>query len=310
MPITAETIPQPIENFATQSLRYAWRPVDWVLYAVSRLLSQIVLAAFLFFDSSIDVRIYGLEKYREIQKHGKNVLLVLWHGQGLMPITVFRQEHLCLYASHTRDPNYSALLKLFRLWTLNFIAKLGYKVLDASQFKSESRGVMQFIDTLRSGTGSVIAADGPEGPIYQAKAGPGFLAKKANVVLIPIGAAISQGIQLDQWDKFEIPFPFSHAVIVVGEPMHIDAKADDETLETARLTLENEMNRCVELAYAKLPQSKGLLARIAAEKMQRKGSERKQQKQDKRRIQQEQPDAGREAGQQEQAESRNADPNE
>ncbi len=294
-------------SIARRTLHYARRPFDWVLYAVSRLLSQLVLGAFLFFDSSIDVRVYGLEKYREVQKRGQNVLLVLWHGQGLVPITVFRNEHLCLYASHTRDPNYSWMLKLFRLWTLNFIAKLGYKVLDASQFKSESRGVMQFVDILRSGTGSVIAADGPEGPIYKAKPGAGFLAKKTNVILIPIGAAISQGLEMDQWDKFAIPFPFSQAVIVVGEPMQIDSKANDAALETARLVLEQEMNRCVALAQSKLTPPRGLLPRIAAQKMNRKRSEREQQEQNQRRIEQEQPDAGRKSGEQEQAEQGSSD---
>ena len=296
---------QPAEkSFVSDSLHYARRPLDWVLYAVSRLLSQIVLSAFLFFDSSVDVRVYGLEKYREVQKRGQNVLLVFWHGQGLLPLTVFRGEHLCLYASHTRDPNYSWMLKLFRLWTLNFIAKLGYKVLDASQFKSESRGVMQFVDILRGGTSSVIAADGPAGPIYKAKAGPGFLAKKTNVVLIPIGAAISRGIEMDQWDKFAIPLPFSQAVIVVGEPMHIDSKANDEILEAARLALENEMNRCVAFAESKLAveDSHFGLSRVAAQKMDGKGSEREQQKQNQQGIEQEQPDRGRKSGEQEQAE--------
>jgi lysophospholipid acyltransferase (LPLAT)-like uncharacterized protein len=224
------------------------QPLDWMLFAVSRLASQLIVGAFLFFDSSVDVRVYGLEKFREVKQRGQNVLLVLWHGQGLMPITLFRQERLCLYASHARDPKYSWILKLFRLWTLNFIAKLGYSVLDASQFKSESRGVMQFVDILRSGAGSVIAADGPAGPIYKAKPGPGYLAKKTQVVLIPLGAAISRGVQLDQWDRFEIPFPFSQCVIVVGDPIEVDAKADDAALEAVRLALEAEMIRCMNQA--------------------------------------------------------------
>lgn len=278
------------------------QPLDWLLFAISRLASQMVLGAFLFFDSSIDVRVYGMEKYREVKQRRQNVLLVLWHGQGLMPITLFRQEHLCLYASHTRDPNYSWLLKLFRLWTLNFIAKLGYSVMDASQFKSESRGVMQFVDILRNGTGSVIAADGPAGPIYQAKPGPGFLAKKTQVALVPLGVAISRGVQLDQWDKFEIPFPFAQCVIEVGEPITVDAKADDATLEAVRVQLEAEMIRCMNDARQRLNLLPASGTGVAAQEMQSQRAEREQEQGDERRIQQKQPDAGREASQKEQAE--------
>ncbi len=160
-----------------------------------------------------------------------------------MPIALFRGERLCLYASHARDPNYASHLQTLRWWTLRLIERMGYQVLDASQFKSESRGVLQFVDLLRNGTGSVIAADGPQGPIYKAKPGPTFLAKKAGVLLLPIGAAISGGFRLDQWDQFEIPWPFAQAVLCIGAPIEVPAKAKEEELERIRLHLEAEMNR-------------------------------------------------------------------
>lgn len=212
----------------------------------------LIADAFLLFESTLEVRVYGLEKLNELKRAGKNPLLVIWHGQGLLPIAAFRHERLCLYASHTRDGHYAKHLKILRWWTLRFIEQLGYRVLDAARFKSESRGVLQFVDLLRSGTGSVIAADGPQGPIYKAKPGPAFLAKKAGVTLLPLGAAVSGGAQLDQWDRFEIPWPFAHAVIVVGDPITVPAGAKDEELEAARLALETEMNARVAEAERRL----------------------------------------------------------
>jgi lysophospholipid acyltransferase (LPLAT)-like uncharacterized protein len=229
-----------------QALRNRLR--GWGFYLATTLLVD----AFLFFDSTVDVRIHGLEKLRELKRAGRSPLLVLWHGQGLMPITTFRAERLCLYASHTRDPNYARYLLVIRWWTLRLIERLGYRVLDASQFKSESRGVMQFVDTLRSGAGSVIAADGPQGPIYVAKPGPAFLAKKSGVLLLPLGVALSGGFHLDQWDRFEVPWPFAQAVICVGEPIEVPARADDKELEQVRLQLETEMNRLVLAAQRRL----------------------------------------------------------
>jgi lysophospholipid acyltransferase (LPLAT)-like uncharacterized protein len=216
------------------------------------LATSLIVETFLFFECTLDVRVYGMENLREVKRSGRNPLLVIWHGQGMLPMATFRNEHLCLYASHARDPNYKKYLQVIRWWTLRFIERMGYRVLDASQFKSESRGVIQFVDILRSGTGSVIAADGPQGPIYHAKPGPTFLAKKADVVLVPLGVAISGGFEMDQWDRFEIPWPFAHGVIVIGEPIMVSAKAKDAELEAARLTLETRMNALTEEARARI----------------------------------------------------------
>lgn len=234
----AETETSPRPAFPEGPVKFLRRVIGTVFYLVTTLLKDV----FLIFESSLDLRVYGMERFHEVKRAGKVPLLVLWHGQGLVPIVHFRSERLCLYASHTREENYAAHLKAIRWLTLKFVERLGYRVMDASQFKSESRGVMQFVDILRSGTGSVIAADGPQGPIYKAKPGPTFLAKKTGVMLVPIGTAISSGVALDQWDHFEVPYPFTRAIIVVGEPIEVPAKAKDAELEQLRLRLEQEMN--------------------------------------------------------------------
>jgi lysophospholipid acyltransferase (LPLAT)-like uncharacterized protein len=230
-------------------LRRGWKRVaGWGVYLTTTLITN----AFLIFESSLDVRVYGLERFNEVKRSGRVPLFVIWHGQGLVPMTTFRSERLCLYASHTREEHYPRHLRAIRWWTLRIIERLGFRVLDAAQFKSESRGVMQFVDILRGGTGSVIAADGPQGPIYKAKPGPTFLAKKTQVVLIPLGAVISTGVSLDQWDRFEIPYPFARAIIVIGEPIEVPPKAKDEELEQLRLALETEMNHRVAEARRRL----------------------------------------------------------
>ncbi|HLK56147.1 MAG TPA: hypothetical protein VKU00_06270 [Chthonomonadaceae bacterium] len=215
------------------------RITGWGVY----LATSLIVNAFLLFEATADLRIYGLERLRQVKQEEHNPLLVIWHGQGLLPMAAFRNERLCLYASHARDPNYTRGLQILRWWTLRFIERMGYRVLDASEFKSESRGVLQFVEILRSGTGSMIAADGPLGPIYKAKAGPTFLAKKTGVALVPLGAAVSSGFHLENWDRFEVPWPFAEAVLVVGEPIFVPARANETELETFRLALETEMNR-------------------------------------------------------------------
>jgi lysophospholipid acyltransferase (LPLAT)-like uncharacterized protein len=220
--------------------------------AVTTVLTGALIHLFWIFESTLDIRAWGMENLRLLHRREERPLLVLWHGKGFVPITYFHGEHLCLYASHGRDPNYSGVLKAWRWFTLRMIERMGYRVLDASRFASESRGVIRFVQTLRDEGGGAIAADGPLGPCYEAKPGAGFLAQKTGAILLPIGAAIASGARLDQWDHFEIPRLFSRAAIVVEEPIRVPPEATDEQLEHKRRELENALNRANRRAEEKL----------------------------------------------------------
>jgi lysophospholipid acyltransferase (LPLAT)-like uncharacterized protein len=132
------------------------------------------------------------------------------------------------------------------------VQRLGYKVLDASQFASESRGVIKYVAELKEGAGGAIAADGPKGPAYEAKPGACFLAKKTGVTLLPVGAAIAKGSRLENWDHFEIPRVFSKAALVVDFPIWVPPDATDEELEEKRLELEDALNRATRKAEERL----------------------------------------------------------
>ncbi len=219
---------------------------------LTHLVTGILIRLFWFYENTIDIRAYGMENLRLNRRAGLRPMLTLWHGKGFLPIAYFHNEQLCLYASHARDPGYSRWLKLFRLLTLRMIERMGYMVMDASQFASEARGVLKYVQILREERGGAIAADGPQGPIYQAKPGACFLAKKSGVMILPVGSAIESGVRLDQWDAFEIPYPFTRAVIVVEEPILVPADATDAELERKRLEVEAALNRATRAAESRL----------------------------------------------------------
>lgn len=232
------------------------------------LITGTLIRLFWLFESTMDIRAWGMENLRLLKREhpDEHPLLVLWHGKGFVPIAYFHNEKLCLYASHSREPDYGGFPKAFRWFTLRMIERMGYRVLDASQFKSESRGVLNFVQTLRDECGGAIAADGPGGPIYEAKPGACFLGKKAGVTLLPIGSAIAQGVRLNQWDYFEIPYLFSRATLVVGETIWVPADAKDEELEQKTQELENALNRAHRKAEEKLHRAESPQAAISWKK--------------------------------------------
>jgi lysophospholipid acyltransferase (LPLAT)-like uncharacterized protein len=217
----------------------------------------IALGIFRLVDSTLDVRIYGHEHLIAARRNGRRLLFVVWHGKGLIPVLFFQGQPLVIYTSQPRDPSYGGLPRQVRRFTLAALRHMGYQVLDAATFATESRGVARFLRMLETGAGGIIAADGPLGPMYRAKPGAAFVAKRAHVGLVPVGAAMEHSIVLDSWDRFEVPQPFSAAVLTIGEMLTIPDQATDDELAalSGRLeTILNDLTTRAELeAFAEAP---------------------------------------------------------
>lgn len=193
-------------------------------------------------DVTLDVRVYGHEHLALARRRGRRVLFVVWHGKGLIPILFFQGWPLVIYTSHPRAPAYGRLARAARRFTLAALRQAGYRVVDAAQFASESRGVIRFLQMLEETAGGIIAADGPAGPSFRAKPGAAFVAKRAGVALVPVGAALLRGLALDSWDRFELPVPFSTAVLAIGEMLTVPDDADDRALAALSRRLEAALN--------------------------------------------------------------------
>ncbi len=206
------------------------------------LFALVAVAIFRVIDSTINLHIRGYEHVSAILRTGRQVLVVVWHGRGLLPIFFFQGLPLLVYSSHPRDGSFRGISRPVRRLTLAALQHLGYRIFDASAFPSEPRGVIRFLHLLEQGRGGVIAADGPSGPTFHAKPGAVFMAKKTGVDLLPVGAAIRDAVAMDSWDRFEIPRAFTRAALVIGEPVHVPPRIDDEGLERLSHHLESVLN--------------------------------------------------------------------
>lgn len=210
--------------------------------AAAWILSLFIVAIFRIVDSSIDLHIFGYEHVAALLRFNRPFLIVVWHGRGLLPVFFFQGLPLVVYSSHARDGSFRPASNVVRRITLAALQHLGYRVLDAARFPTESRGVIRFLQSLEQGRGGVIAADGPAGPMFRAKPGAAFVAKKTGVALVPVGAGIARAVALESWDQFELPVPFTRAALVIGEPVSVPETIDDAQLETLSKRLEDSLN--------------------------------------------------------------------
>lgn len=215
------------------------------------LFALIAVAVFRIVDSTLNLHVFGHEHMAEVLRPapdgaglrtGRPFLVVVWHGRGLLPIFFFQGYPLVIYSSQQREGVPPALSRYIRRLTLASLRHLGYQVLDASTFSSESRGVIRFLQYLEHGRGGLIAADGPSGPMFHAKPGAAYVAKKTGVALLPVAAAIRHAIALDSWDQFEIPRPFTKAVLAIGAALDVPENVDEAGLERLSILLESVLN--------------------------------------------------------------------
>lgn len=213
-----------------------------VLDAAIWVFALVAVALFRIIDSTLDVRIFGHEHVSAVVHSGRSFLVVVWHGRGLLPIFFFQGSPLVVYSSQSRVGLTPALSRYIRKLTLASLRHLGYQVLDASAFSSESRGVIRFLQYLERGSGGLIAADGPGGPMFRAKPGAAYVAKRTGIALLPVAASIRDAIALDSWDRFEIPRPFTKAVLAIGEALDVPEEIDEEGLANLSAHLESVLN--------------------------------------------------------------------
>jgi lysophospholipid acyltransferase (LPLAT)-like uncharacterized protein len=115
---------------------------------------------------------------------------------------------------------------------------------------SSSRGgiaaARQLIRLARSGHSLFITPDGPRGPGMQVNEGVVDLSLLTGLPILPVAIGTSGGKELNTWDRFLVPQPFSRIAIRWGTPFQVER---GENAAAVRLRLEaklNELQQCVD----------------------------------------------------------------
>jgi lysophospholipid acyltransferase (LPLAT)-like uncharacterized protein len=87
-----------------------------------------------------------------------------------------------------------------------------------------------------------ITIDGPQGPRYVAKRGAAYLARRSGNPVVPFCISADKKWVMRSWDRFEIPKPFTRAVVLIGTPIYINAGASEEEIQRA----ENQIQRTLD----------------------------------------------------------------
>ncbi|MGL5123945.1 MAG: lysophospholipid acyltransferase family protein [Fusobacteriaceae bacterium] len=193
---------------------------------------------FRFYGNLVYYLVKILEKTMKIEQvfpkefnKDRNYVMALWHNKVVMTLlgTGFIKRKVAL-ASPTKDGELISVP----------LEKYGTEMVRGSSDKNPARSLLKLIKKVKEGCTVGTPVDGPRGPRYVVKSGMLYVSQKSKVPLVPIGVAYEKKWIFEKsWDKFELPKPFSRAVIIYGEPYFIDENAN---LEVESLLLKEKID--------------------------------------------------------------------
>lgn len=149
----------------------------------------------------------------------------VWHNRIL--IFPFIYEHYCsshpcsVLISQSRDGEWiSAIAKHFGIESVRGSTSKG----GGSAYRSLLRELIQKKNDV------TITPDGPRGPRYHVQPGILLLSQMSGIPIIPITYHLKRKWELNSWDNFQIPFPFTRCDLMVHEPIHIPKDLPKEEL--------------------------------------------------------------------------------
>ncbi len=161
----------------------------------------------------------------------RQFILAFWHNKLLMSLltTRFVKRRVGL-ASPSKDGELISVP----------LERYGFEVVRGSTDKEAARSIRTLVKLVKDGKSIGTPVDGPKGPIYEVKQGLIYIAGRTGVDIVPMGVAYSRKWKFEKaWDKFELPKPFSKAVVVFGEGYKIP---DDYDMDVECERLKNKIN--------------------------------------------------------------------
>ncbi len=203
--------------------------VDWLILALVTPLIHL-------FGWTWRIEEAGRKEWGPRSRPKEKVLWPLWHETILASVWWHRHRDVHVMISSSRDGELITTLAHF----------LGYTAVRGSSTRGGREATKEMVDYLEQGKPCAITPDGPRGPRRQMKMGTVQIARLTGCSVVPFGFAAKRAWCLKSWDKFIIPKPFTRAVFVYGEPIHIPAHGgkDEEYLQK----IQKGLDRVTEMA--------------------------------------------------------------
>ena len=162
---------------------------------------------------------------------GERCIYALWHCRMLPLIYAYRGLGVAALVSRSRDGELIA----------GVIERIGYVAARGSSSRGGQQGFSELVRFAEQGRSLTLTPDGPRGPREILKPGLVRLASRTGLPVLPVASASRRAWVLRSWDGFRVPRPFALVWISYGDPVHVPADLDEESVEVWRRRLEEAL---------------------------------------------------------------------
>lgn len=169
----------------------------------------------------------------DIYKSGNRAIFTFWHGRIFPSTYYWRNRGIVVMTSMNRDGDAIA----------QCIRRFGFGAARGSSSRGGFRALAEMAREIRSGHDTAFTIDGPRGPRYVAKQGPVLLARKTGAAIFCFHISMKHKIQLKSWDEFQIPLPFTRALVLKAEPIRVPADASEAQVRDLHQQMQSVLDK-------------------------------------------------------------------
>ena len=180
---------------------------------------------------------HGTEKIKQYVHKGKPMIVIFWHSRSMMMSKMW----------YTKVGNYpvNGIISMHRdgQYISKILGFLGVGTIEGSTTRGGLSALRNVLRDLKKGISVAITPDGPKGPRQRlVTEGLLYMAKTANVPIIPIGVSATHAKRLPTWDRYMVVLPFSKIFFEIADPVFIPKKASISEIEKTKKSLEKTLN--------------------------------------------------------------------
>ncbi len=162
----------------------------------------------------------------------RRFIAAVWHSRILLISYLHKGWNAAALVSASDDGEIIARI----------LRRQGHETIRGSTTRGGIRALTTLVRRLREkDRPGVVIPDGPQGPRFRVQSGVITLAKKTGYPIVPITYSARRGKIFSSWDRFFLPYPVNHCVVVYGAPVPVPSTADRNTEESLRRLLESRL---------------------------------------------------------------------
>src|SRR5580693_2960105 len=197
--------------------------IAWFVYWAIRLIGP-----------TLRLEIVGVQNAIQIRSTGEPGIGTLWHRCIFTAAWVWRNRGVVVLNTVNFDGQ----------WTRRVVERLGFGTAQGSSSRGAVEGLLAMGRQLEAGKHVAFTIDGPRGPRYVAKPGAVILARRTGspISVFHIGLKSAHTFK-KSWDLFQLPYPFSRAVMICAPAIRVPIDAYSDILKERQAEVQSSLER-------------------------------------------------------------------